>query len=342
MIVNGSYYDGQSSDCHPVTLRRDGGTLRIVGDNIDLSCAAREVHLSPPLGRLRRTLTLPAGGACEVEASDIVQLFPSEERSARAWLHRWERSLGMALTALVLTIAAVGGFLRFGVPLLAQQVALAVPPQNERAMGEEALAFLDQALLAPTQLPHPRRDELHALFARMQQRLPGTETYRLELRGGEKLGANALALPSGIIVVTDEFVALAQHDEEIVAVLAHEFAHARQRHVLRSILQNSAVGVIVASLTGDITSITSFGAALPTALVDARYSRQFENEADAAALDYLKAEEIPASRFADILRRLQSVHDQRNGTGSQGGMVFGDLFSTHPETAARIRRITGE
>ena len=342
MEVPASYYDGQSSDCHPVTLSRDGERVRIIGSGIDLSCAATAVRLSPPLGRLRRTLSLPEGGICEVEAAAIAQLFPATEGRGATGLHRWERSLGLALTALLLAVAAVGLFLHYGVPVLARQVARAVPPQSEQQLGEEALAFLDQALLGPTTLPHARREELQALFAGMQQQLPGTSAYRLELRQGQALGANALALPAGIIVVTDEFVTLTQDDEEIIAVLAHEIAHARQRHVLRSILQNSAVGVIIASLTGDLTSITSLGAALPTALVDARYSRQFENEADAAAVAYLKMQQIPVSRFADILQRLQTEHERRRGSAGSAGVPFGDLFSTHPETAARLERIGKE
>jgi len=342
MLVTASYYDGRSSDCHAVTLSREGESLRIIGSSIDLSCAAAAVRLSPPLGRLRRTLALPDGGLCEVEAAAVAQLFPATEGRGATGLHRWERSLGLAMTALLLTLAVVGLFLHYGVPVLAQQVARAVPPQSEQVMGEEALTFLDRALLGPTTLPHARREEVQALFAGMQQQLPGTSTYRLELRQGQALGANALALPAGIIVVTDEFITLTKDDEEIIAVLAHEIAHARQRHVLRSILQNSAVGVIVASLSGDITSITSLGAALPTALVDARYSRQFENEADAAAVAYLKAQQIPVTRFADILLRLQKEHERRHGSAGSTGIPFGDLFSTHPETAARLERIGQE
>ena len=54
--------------------------------------------------------------------------------------------------------------------------------------------------------------------------------YRLELRSGEALGANALALPSGIVIMTDDLVALAKSDDEIGAVMAHELGHVRGRH----------------------------------------------------------------------------------------------------------------
>jgi len=45
---------------------------------------------------------------------------------------------------------------------------------------------------------------------------------------------------------------------------------------------------------------------------------------------------------ADILRRLQSENDQRRGSAGSQGIPFGDLFSTHPETAARLERIGKE
>ena len=86
------------------------------------------------------------------------------------------------------------------------------------------------------------------------------------------MGANAFALPNGTIVVTDDLVKLAEHDDELVAVLAHEIGHVVSRHALRRVLQDSGVMLLVAGITGDIVSISSLAAALPTLLIEAKYS----------------------------------------------------------------------
>ena len=46
----------------------------------------------------------------------------------------------------------------------------------------------------------------------------------------EAVYLRALALPGGIIVVTDDMVNLAANDPELLAVLAHEMGHLRGRH----------------------------------------------------------------------------------------------------------------
>jgi Zn-dependent protease with chaperone function len=148
-----------------------------------------------------------------------------------------------------------------------------------------------------------------------------------------------MALPSGIVVITDGLVDLAKNDEELTAVLAHELGHVRGRHLLRHILQNSVAGLLMATVTGDITSVTSLSAALPTALIDARFSRDFEREADDAAVAYLKKEGIPTRRYIDILVRLQAQLNAKNRGAVEGEETFKNYLSTHPGTGERIRRI---
>ncbi len=69
---------------------------------------------------------------------------------------------------------------------------------------------------------------------------------------------------------------LADRDEELQAVFAHELGHAYYRHSLRSWLQNSATALLTAAVLGDITSISANVAALPTLLLENHFSHAFE------------------------------------------------------------------
>jgi predicted Zn-dependent protease len=163
--------------------------------------------------------------------------------------------------------------------------------------------------------------------------------YRLEFRSSEALGANAFALPGGTVLLTDGMVELARSDDELAAVMAHEIGHVRQRHVMRHVLQNSVTALIVATLTGDVTSITSLAATLPTAVVDATFSRQFEREADDAAVAWLKSANVDPRRYAELLARLQAQLDTRSGDAFKEKSPVHNYLSNHPETGERIRRI---
>ncbi|MBE0598828.1 MAG: M48 family metallopeptidase [Desulfuromonadales bacterium] len=340
MRLEGDFYDGHSSDRHRVSITRDGARLHIVGEGVVRSYDRGACRTTSPLGRMHRSLQLPDGAICELAADAPVEalLLPRQRGRLARMLHRWEGSLPLVAAAGIVTVLLVWGFIQFGIPLLARQVAFALPPSVEQTMGDEALGILDRMLLAPSALPAERQAAVRQLFQGVQQEWPEAAGYRLELRRSDRLGANALALPAGIVVVTDAFVELAQHDAEIVAVLAHEISHVARRHALRQLLQNSSAGLLVASLTGDISSVTALAATLPATLVDARYSRQFETEADDDAVAYLRRQGIAVSHFADILDRLQSSHlPQEQGGGER--QSFGDLFSTHPETQKRIARI---
>ncbi|MEZ5289434.1 MAG: M48 family metallopeptidase, partial [Vicinamibacterales bacterium] len=141
---------------------------------------------------------------------------------------------------------------------------------------------------------------------------------------------NALALPGGAIVLLDELVTLSANDDEIVAVLAHEVGHVVERHTMRQLLQTSAAGVLLAALVGDVVSVTSYAAALPTFLLNASYSRAFEREADQFAVRALDRMGIDRRRFLEALERLEA----QAGSGAVPGWL-----STHPGAEERARLI---
>lgn len=131
----------------------------------------------------------------------------------------------------------------------------------------------------------------------------GAQDCQLVFRSSRPLGPNALAVPSGIVVMTDSLVNLSQDDNELIAVLAHEMGHLKQRHQLRRLLQSSATGLLLVAVTGGLSSVASLGAWLPTLLVDSKYSRSLDSDADDFSLAFLTSHNIPRTALANILQR---------------------------------------
>jgi predicted Zn-dependent protease len=266
--------------------------------------------------------------------NDAVDSFARERRPTRL-LNQLEARPAVAVVAVVLVVALVWLLIDRGLPPAVEYVAQKIPREAETSLGESTLEALDHNWLKPSSLPRAREQALREEFAKLIQAAGGTGSLRLEFRSSPVIGPNAFALPSGIIVVTDELVKLASNDEEVMAVLAHEIGHVRYRHTMRQLLQGSATALIVAGVTGDIASTTSLAASAPALLLQTKYSRDYEREADAFGIGLLQKAGIGPEHFAAILKRMEaSTRDKRR---------FGvpTFLSTHPPTEERERLARG-
>lgn len=332
MTVTAIHYDGRSSERRQVLIEGEAGGIHIVGEGINVRCTLKDVRISSRVGDSARLFYLPDGSQCETADNEGVDRMLAQFAPARWFsLHRLERSVPYALVALALTGFVAWGIVVHGIPALTKQVAMHLPRSTETHVGSDALRALDETLLAPSTLPPDRQAQLRSLFSGMTDSPgDGRSSLRLELRAGKRLGANALALPSGIVVLTDELVRLAEDDDEITAVLAHEIGHIQHRHLLRLVLQNSAAALFVALTLGDLSLLTSLAAGLPTLLLQMKYSREFETEADDFALAFLAARGIRGEKYAALLTRIE---------GKRGSVSLGvDYLSTHPDTRKRVDR----
>lgn len=322
----GELFDGLTSRARPVVASIEAGHLAIEGDGIALSIPFGQIDVAPPVGAARGVVRLPDGR--ELHSTDQAALAELAAATRRNRPERWARHLESrvvyALAALAISVLGMFAGLRWGVPAAALLASHALPASVDRSIGEQALALMEKVSLAPSKLPVARRQALARKLA-LECARQACPPHRLLFRNSPLFGANAMALPGGAIVVTDDLVKLSRDDEEVLAVIAHELGHVTHRHSLRLALQSLGAGAILVAVTGDLGNVSDFAAGLPSLLLRSGYSRDMEREADRYALLWLDARCIPRRRFADILQRLD---------GSPPEAV--NLLSSHPGTADRI------
>jgi Zn-dependent protease with chaperone function len=346
--IRGRHFDGQSAQPKEAQLTIDGSLIvQVEGAASRIEIPLTNVRISERLGNVPRRIALPDGALFETTDNDGLDALLAganidNEGGLVHWLEsRWPIALGSLVAIALLSFL----FVKFGVPALANWGAQVMPPSVDRALGAQGLEILDKALFKPSKLPAARQKVLRNKFAWMTRdiRTDG-HNYRLEFRSGDAVGPNALALPSGIIVMTDDLVALAKHDEEIIAVLAHEIGHVRGRHALRQLLQTAGVSALALALLGDVSSISGLASAIP-ALLQAKHSRDFEREADSFAKQWLTRNNIAPERFDAILCRLNAevgASDTDNGEPDKDTNLARDAIdylASHPPTSERARCI---
>ena len=325
--VTATYHDGRTSAGTPVRVRVADGLLHVEGDAVATAFPLAAVQLEPRLGDLRRRLDLPNGASCLVPADFEVPTPADAPARMERWVNELEVRWTPAILAAVVVLALLWGGIVYGVPTAARIVAERMNPAVERQMGLQALATLDRIALDDSALPEARRQALTARFAQLVAAASPAASYTLQFRSSPPIGPNAFALPGGTVVLLDELVETAEHDDEIAAVLAHEIGHLRERHTMRHVLQTSVAGVLVAAVVGDVLSASSYAAALPAFLLEARYSRAFEFEADRVGFTILDQVGIDRAHFVRFLTRMEQ----------KGGSSVPGFLSTHPRADERNR-----
>lgn len=324
--IAANYFDGKRSVGHRVSLVFAPDRLAVVGGEVSADYELAGVRVAPRIANTPRWIYLPDGATCAVADNDAIDRLAPEGRMLRV-VRTWERRPIYAVVSIALVAALVWLFVDRGVPPIARSIAQRIPPAAEADLGARTLEELGEDFMDPTELAAERRDPLVALFAEMAAQGGEAAAYRIEFRKSPMVGANAFALPGGIIVMTDELVGLAQNDEEVLGVLAHELGHVVHRHSMRQILETSLVGLVIAGVTGDVSSVTSLAAGAPMLMINLAYSRDHEREADRYATELLRRNGVDPRHFATLLMRLEAQDPDAFGIPT--------FLSTHPSTEER-------
>jgi Zn-dependent protease with chaperone function len=355
--MRGRWFDGRSSRAREVAVRLLPGPR---GPALELrpdEAAAAPVLLRhdeigwPEAWSAKRVprkvvVDLHAQGSLELDDPAGWQAALAAAGGKPTLAQRMQTRWPVFIAVLLLAGAALLAFYRWGTPWAATQLTRQVPLSWETTLAERGLADIDQSWLKPSRLAPERQQELRrrfeALAAQVQppMRRYGDYRPRLQLQFRAGLGANAFALPGGMIVMTDGLVAAAaKHglpDEALLGVLAHEIGHVLHRHTTRMLVEQAVLNVGLGLAVGDVSSLLSVGGSLLTGLA---YRRGHEGEADCFAVALMRQAGLPTAPMADLLLQLDGRG--RAAAGAQGageaGSGWGSLLSSHPETPQRAR-----
>lgn len=302
------------------------------------STAFTTVRISDRVGSIPRTITFPDQSVFETSDNDTVDTLVRPHRKKNfGFIHSLERFHPRLVVLAALVVAFCFALYRFALPVLVEVAIVVTPPVVPQLLSQGALVSLDETFFEPTKLSDERQKALSDQFARITTLTPrgmaalrpseDTPAYTLNFRGGGSIGPNAFALPDGTVVLTDELVELANDDEMVLGVLAHEIGHVDHQHSLRQLYRAAGVTALIMLIGGDIGSGTEDILIQGSALASLSYSRDAEAEADHYSVELMhKAGHDPAA----IARFFELMRDKLGDNGEN------DFLSTHPATPERI------
>ncbi|WP_154668281.1 M48 family metallopeptidase [Pseudoduganella violaceinigra] len=234
-------------------------------------------------------------------------------------LRHWRPWRQAALVALACA-ALVAGW-QLARPLVAEQLAEAVPPALEARLGQGMLRELDRHTLLPSELSDGRQARISAAFASLQAPHEGAPRRQLLFRSGHA-GAAAFTLPSGDIILTDQLLLALPDDGAVLAVLAHELGHQQRRHMLRRLVREAILPAGAAIVLGDTDWLVASVAARAPQLA---WPLQAEIEADQYAADLLEHNGLSLRNLAELQETLAGTDGPQRA-----------YLAIHPPCAERL------
>ena len=144
---------------------------------------------------------------------------------------------------------------------------------------------------------------------------------------------NALALPGGKIYITKGLLKRLDNEAELAAVLAHETGHITAKHSVHHLQRQLGVSLILTAIDRTLSKKNPARlkavAKVSATLINLRYSRDDEYQADALGVEYShRAGYDPRG----MLRVLQTLSEAQEREPSE----IEEFVHTHPLTSKRI------
>ena len=149
---------------------------------------------------------------------------------------------------------------------------------------------------------------------------------------------NAFACADGSVRVYSGLMDI-MDDEELLGIIGHEIGHVGLKHSKKAMKQELLTGALrdaVASTNGRAGVLASSAlGSIGEYMISAKYSRTQEKEADDYGYDFLKKHGKNPWGIVQAFEKMQKL-EGKSGTMSR---YVNRMFSSHPDMAARIKRM---
>ncbi|MDE7403464.1 MAG: M48 family metallopeptidase [Muribaculaceae bacterium] len=174
---------------------------------------------------------------------------------------------------------------------------------------------------------------------RLTQGLTSADGIPLNFKVYEVIDVNAFACPDGSVRVFSSLMDI-MSDDELLGIIGHEIGHVAKHHSKKAFKQELMTGALkdaISSAGGIAAKLTdSQLGTLGQSLAGAKYSQKQEKEADDYGYDFLKSHGKNPWGMVMAFEKFQEM-EQKSGTKSS---YFSKMFSSHPDTESRIKRMT--
>lgn len=219
---------------------------------------------------------------------------------------------------------------------IAEYIANRIPISWEASFGDRVFAQFenDGKMLTNSVWAGPVSNITSRLLPVVSQ-----SGYEFKFHIMQDTNVNAFAIPGGHIVILTGLLEEAESAEEVAGVLAHEIAHVTRRHSLRNIVKSAGLLLVVQALLGDASGLLGLATEASRYLLEQKFSRDYEREADDTGWAYLEQANVDPRGMRLFFEKLKKMTEE-SGMGVMEGSL--SLVNTHPTSQERIERLTAK
>lgn len=186
--------------------------------------------------------------------------------------------------------------------------------------------------------PVPGEDSPYTIrLNKLTEGLTDVDGIPLNFKVYDVVDINAFACADGSVRVFSSLMDI-MSDDELLGVIGHEIGHVGLHHSKKQFKEQLLTGALkdaISSSGGKLAALTdSQLGMLGESLLNAKYSQKQEKEADDYGYDFLVSNGKNPWGMVQAFEKLQGME------GDSKASYISKMFSSHPETAERIKKMS--